>query len=96
MNTIQNKRAKIKCTQIESRFQKFAKFSSIKITMLPLYVKRGGTDKGILCAVRVAHPDTLRRVNVLHSAMWWKWVASVNHKAQLQQGEHQVLLQRQQ
>jgi len=96
MNTIQNKRAKIKCTQIQSRFQKFAKFGSIEITVLPLYVKRGGTDKGTLRAVCVAHPDTLRRVNVLHSAMWWKRVAIVNHKAWLQQGDHQVLLQTQQ
>jgi len=73
-----------------------SKFSCIEITMLPLYVKSGGTDKGTLCAVCVAHPDKLRRVNVLHSAMWWKRVASANYKAQLQQGEHQVLLQRHQ
>ena len=70
MNKIQNKKKKIKCTQIQSRFQKFAKFSRIEINVLPLYVKRGDTDNGRLCAVCAACLNRLRHVHVLHSAMW--------------------------
>lgn len=87
MNSEQ-KNTKIKCKQIQSRLQKFAKFSCIEITVLPLYVTMGGTDKGALSAVCGARPNRLRHVHVLHSAMWWKWAASANHKVQFQQCEH--------
>jgi hypothetical protein len=70
MNTIQNKETKIQCKQIQSRLQKFAKFSCIEIAVLPFYVKMGGTDKVTPSAVCAARPNRLRHVHVLHSDMW--------------------------